>query len=172
MELQVIDNCLSSGDYENIKNCMMATPENPSNYFPWFYSPIVVNNDDKDKGDAYFFHNIMDIMDQIPIRSTYFEQFLPIINLLDIKALVRIRAILYTQTSEHRLHGFHTDQKDWESNVAIFYLSTNNGWTEFENGKKVKSVGNRLIIFPNTLRHSSVTQTDESSRVVINFNYF
>jgi hypothetical protein len=53
----------------------------------------------------------------------------------------------------------------------VYYINTNNGWTEFKKGGKVKSVENRMLIFDSSLEHMGVTCTDQKSRVVINFNY-
>ena len=55
--------------------------------------------------------------------------------------------------------------------TAIFYINTNNGYTEFENGEKIESVANRLIMFPSNIKHRGVTQTDEQTRIMINFNF-
>ena len=60
--------------------------------------------------------------------------------------------------------------KHWTT--AIFYLNSNNGYTEFEDGTKVESVANRFVSFPSTLKHRGTSCTDENVRVVINFNYF
>ena len=56
--------------------------------------------------------------------------------------------------------------------VGIFYLNTNNGYTEFEDGSKVESVANRFVSFTGDLIHRGVSQTDTKARVVINLNYF
>jgi len=63
----------------------------------------------------------------------------------------------------------HVDYND--VTTAIFYINTNNGWTNFKNGDKVESVENRLVIFDSNLEHEGVTCTDEIRRLVINFNY-
>ena len=55
--------------------------------------------------------------------------------------------------------------------TAIYYVNTNNGYTYFEDGQKVESVENRLVIMPSNLPHAGATCTDELRRVVINFNY-
>ena len=56
--------------------------------------------------------------------------------------------------------------------TGILYLNTNDGYTEFENGKTVKSVANRFVEFPANTLHRGVSQTDTDLRYVINFNYF
>ena len=50
-------------------------------------------------------------------------------------------------------------------------MNTNNGWTEFENGDRVDSVENRLVIFDSQMKHAGNTSTDQKIRVLINFNY-
>ena len=55
--------------------------------------------------------------------------------------------------------------------TAILYINTNNGWTRFKKGARVKSIANRIVIFDSNLEHSGVTCTDEKRRVVMNFNY-
>ena len=72
--------------------------------------------------------------------------------------------------------GWHYDMvtKDvaWsDTKSAIFYINTNNGYTKYEDGNKVASVENRLVIAPNNLMHTNVSQTDIKNRVVINLNY-
>ena len=55
--------------------------------------------------------------------------------------------------------------------TSIFYVNTNNGYTELETGEKIESVANRLVTYPLNMKHSGVTQTDTQQRVLINFNY-
>ena len=55
--------------------------------------------------------------------------------------------------------------------TSVFYINTTNGWTQFKNGDKVKSVSNRIVTFDSNLIHQGVTTTDEKRKVVINFNY-
>ena len=75
------------------------------------------------------------------------------------------------KTPEHVQSAFHRDVDNCIT--AIYYVNTNNGYTEFEsNGMKVNSVENRLVIFDSNEKHRAVTATDTSRRSVINFNYF
>ena len=63
----------------------------------------------------------------------------------------------------------HTDTPQ-KHMVALFSINTNNGYTLFENGDKVASVENQLVLFDGSLKHCSVAQTDENIRVNININ--
>ena len=91
--------------------------------------------------------------------------------------LDRIKLNLNHKTFFHRKSGFHTDQRkiserlSQHQNTAVFYVNTNNGWTEFKNGDKVKSVSNRIVIFDSNLEHSGNACTDQKTRILINFNY-
>ena len=73
---------------------------------------------------------------------------------------------------------FHVDM-DGEMNIetmktwttSIFYINSNNGYTEFESGEKIESIENRMVEFQSTLKHRGTTCTDEQTRTVINFNF-
>ena len=91
--------------------------------------------------------------------------------------LIRIKANLNPRLTEPFYSNFHTDilgldVEDFIFTTAIFYINTNNGYTEFEDGTIVESVANRLVTFGSNIQHRGVTQTDEQTRILINFNYF
>ena len=100
----------------------------------------------------------------------------PLVEEIKIKSCTRIKANLTMRTHEIVRHGFHSDDNDavyfQDYKVSIFYVNSNDGYTEFEDGSKVESVANRLVTFPAFLRHTGTTCTDQPFRVVINFNYF
>ena len=66
--------------------------------------------------------------------------------------------------------GFHVDN-DGPHKVALYYINSNNGYTEFESGETIQCVKNRLIIFDGSIEHRSVKQTNTKTRVAINTNY-
>ena len=84
--------------------------------------------------------------------------------------LYRIKVNLRPKSFFNRGSGYHVDGYKC-SHTAIFYINTNNGYTQFENGTKVKSVENRIVCFPSNLYHRGYTCSDELRRVLINFNY-
>ena len=63
----------------------------------------------------------------------------------------------------------HIDFKDCKT--SIFYLNSNNGYTQFERGDKIISKENRVVVFDSNLKHCAVDCTDTKYRIVINFNY-
>ena len=50
-------------------------------------------------------------------------------------------------------------------------MNTNNGYTEFEDGTVVKSIENRMVVFPANMKHRGTSCTNKKVRVIINFNY-
>ena len=55
--------------------------------------------------------------------------------------------------------------------TAIYYLNTNNGYTEFEDGTKIESIANRFFLFDGAIKHASTTTTNALARFNINFNF-
>ena len=110
------------------------------------------------------------------ISSNYFKDLRPIINRLKVFNLSRVKSNLLTRTETRAVNQFHIDEstlsvkklEHWTT--AIFYINTNNGYTEFEDGTKVESVANRIVTFPANTKHRGTSCTDEKTRIVINFN--
>ena len=59
-----------------------------------------------------------------------------------------------------------------KKNSAVYYLNTSDGYNLFEDGPKVNSVENRIVIFDSNMRHTGTSCTNESGRLVMNINYF
>ena len=90
------------------------------------------------------------------------------------KGLLRVKANLQMSTSEIIEQDFHCDYPLSYTgvNTSIFYINSNDGYTEFEDGTRIESVANRLVTFPLNMKHRGTTCTDKPFRLVINFNYF
>ena len=159
-QYQVIDNFLPEDQFEMLRNIMM------SYYFPWCY--WWGRGEDEITKD-FFFHNFYRKGEIQP--SGYFNILGPSAQKLvgEGGELIRAKAVLTTQTAEHHNRGFHNDYDD--ITTAIYYINTNNGWTEFGDGDKVESVANRMLVFDSNLIHGGVSCTDEKTRILINFNY-
>ena len=84
--------------------------------------------------------------------------------------MVRIKANLVTKKDEIYEYGMHSDA-DFDCSAAVFYMNTNNGYTNI-GGEKVASVENRLVKFNALTEHSGSSATDSQIRVVLNINYF
>lgn len=176
--MNIVDNFLSKSEYDKLYNCIFGKI-NYTQQFPWFFNSEKVIGSGLDY-NFQFVHNV--IADGKIESPLVLEVLKPLLNKLKPKGLIRIKLNLTTKTHKLIKYPLHRDinikdEKDIEQlkkdnyKVAIFYMNSNNGYTYFEDGKKVKSVANRLLKFDNIMKHSGTTCTDENQRVVININY-
>ena len=164
--MQVIDNFLPEYQFRQISNMIL------SNEFSWYFFDGVIEPND---GQCQFTHSFFDMIYGGRL-SDHYPLFDIVQQKLRVSRLDRIKSNLNPKTVFHRKGGYHTDQRHpseglLHQKTAVFYINTNNGWTEFKKGGKVKSVENRVVIFDSNLEHTGVTCTDEKRRVIVNFNY-
>jgi hypothetical protein len=194
--LRVIDDYLPDREFLELKRIIMETE------FPLYFSKSTtiseydITEDLKSKYEdlktAYpypegeglglrSFHHFFFLQNYID--SPYKEIIFPILDRLDTLALIRAKLNFTPPTSEPRLSGWHYDidhlMKDGslkdlqQARVAIFCITSNNGHTLLEDGTRIESKANRIIIFPANILHTGVSHTDTegSMRVNININY-
>ena len=180
-EVKVIDNFLPEEQFKELAGFLLPTSENAPD-FPWFYRHGKASHGD---GSFQFSHLFFEMHDSV-LSSNYYAIVQPLLfkisNRNDITGgclFKRIKANLET-IKKKRESDFHWDYYNKEENpkpeknmrIGIFYINTNNGYTELEDGTKVDSIANRILLFPNTIKHRGVSHTDEDLRCVININYF
>ena len=157
--MKVIDNFLPEKEFESIHSLLMGYQ------FPWYYNSIVdYENQIFDIFDLDNYQFINNLNEDSPVVQ-------PILKKLKTDKIVRIKANLNPRTPEVIRRKFHIDTAE-KCKTSVFYINTNNGWTEFEDGSKVESVGNRMVIFDSHIKHTGTTCTNQKTRVVINFNYY
>ena len=168
--MEVIDEFLDSSQFKSLYDFMMGDE------IPWYFNSYVdyATGDYRfiDDPDNYqFVHNFYTIGKES--HSYLLPTLAPIIEKINCKKLLRVKSNLNPRTSNHIKRNFHIDSdRTWNKHkTSILYINTNNGWTEFEDGSKVNSVSNRMVIFDSPIKHAGITCTDEKSRVLINFNY-
>ena len=61
---------------------------------------------------------------------------------------------------------------DYDHTAALLYLNTNDGFTELDDGRRIESIANRILVFNGNELHSSSTCTDQKRRVLLSLNYF
>ena len=164
----VLDNFLPESEFLRINKKFCDMDHYDPEKLPWFPG-LTLKESDK------LSHSICDRKDNIHFVHQFIPD-LPLIEKINIKSCVRIKANLTMRTSEIVKHGFHVDDIDAEFfkeyKISIFYVNSNDGYTEFEDGTKIESVSNRLVTFPNNMKHRGTTCTNKPFRIVINFNYF
>jgi len=158
--MKIIDNFIDNQDIVNdIQSTLLG------NNFPYFYNNYVA--EPTDHSDYYFNHILFH---QNEVKSDYYNQILsPLLGRLDYNYLIRGKINCYTRKEKHIEAGMHVDMNE-KHFVGLYSVNTNNGYTMFEDGTKVKSVANQMIIFDGRMKHCSANQTDENLRINININ--
>lgn len=157
--MKVIDNFLPERIFNPFQEGMM------SNSFPWYWA-------DEKVPDNNSYRNCQLVHTLYENNKPYSDwDISPVISQLKVKAIHRIKANLTLYTPEIYEYGLHTDV-DFQCYTAVYYLNTNDGYTIFEDGAKVESVANRILIFDSTKKHTGTTCTNAKRRVVLNLNYF
>ena len=164
MKFEIIDNYLPPNEFEDVRDYFVGQD------FPWYVN------------QAKVMHVARMIDPELQRKEIYNWQMvnyvLPIVNRLEPRALIRIKANLNHHTDRLQEYDFHTDCGEYGSNefegatTAIYYLNDNNGYTYFQDGTKVDSKANRLLKFKVNTPHAGTSCTDQKFRVVLNFNYF
>jgi hypothetical protein len=170
--MEIIDNFLDIESCDKIYNTVMGP------FFPWYYNNgvnvrVVPNLEEQTKiaFHIYDFQFIHILYLEHTIQSQYFDLFIPIFEKLQAKALLRVKANLIPRADKIVEHGMHTDV-EFEAKTAIYYVNSNDGYTKFEDGTKIESVKNRIVLFNSLTKHTGTTCTDNKTRVAININYF
>jgi len=132
---------------------------------PWEYNDGVAAPEDND------FQFVVPVWGTMKMNDMAFNATVGILNILEPEFLLKIKANLRTKTETILEAGMHRDTKVPGSLTAIFYLNTCDGYTKFEDGDKIDSVENTLIIFPGRLKHAGTNCTNTNRRLVANVNY-
>ena len=157
--IQIIDNFLPEEEFKSIQSFMMGGE------FRWFYTEGRVTSD-----DGLFLMVHMFFQPEVGLNSEHINIWNTFMTKVEAKKCHRIKANLTFKTPTIEPCLFHTDYADVKT--ATFYINTNNGYTEFENGVRVNSVANRVCIFDSNLKHRGTTHTEgDNQRIVVNFNY-
>ena len=162
------DNFLSQPNFVKLRDYITAPT------FPWFFN-TKVDSHFEDPTPGQFVHTIQH---GGVVCSQAYDTLIPIVeHPLCVFVFYRIKLNLQTRLPEPFTYSFHSDTEDMEDEfkpqwtTSILYINTNNGYTEFEDGTKIESIANRLVSFPSSVKHRGISQTDEQTRIVINFNY-
>ena len=159
--MQVIDNFLNAEQYAALEPMVM------SDHLDWYWNEGICYDDD---GLFQMTHTVFDSSKDL--KSPLFFHCKSLLNKLGGSAR-RIKANLTTKCHSHVHTGFHTDftEDEFIGKTAVYYVNTNNGYTEFKSGVRVNSIANRMVIFDSKYEHAGVTSTDTNRRVVLNINF-
>ena len=163
MNIKTIKNFLDKDFFEEVKKLIIESD------FAWFKRKSMVTGTTNNLG--YFCHSFY--YNSMVICNTYFKYILPILNKLNSKAVVEVRANLFPSVFFNK-SDFHTDN-NFKCKTAILYLNTCDGGTEFkinDNITFVKAEENKIIVFDSNVAHRAITSKNANFRYIINFNYY
>ena len=168
MTIEVIDNFLSPVEFKQIQNIFL------SDYIDWFWNDSIVSglyDDGQTPMDHYqFTHTLKREQSPYP-TSKFYSSLYPLFDHLNAGDIYRVKANLNPKDNSRILGDFHIDMPGFECMTAIYYITTTNGPTLFQNGKSVDCIENRVVIFESTNYHCGTTCSDKPRRVLININY-
>ena len=168
--MKIIDNFMPKKWHRELCQTVI---DNPS--FPWYDNRVLLAESIvEERHNQHFCHVLY--KDRVA-RSQYYSFFVPFFEQLNVDMIYRTQLNLTTCTSEIREFGYHIDnslKRDYMKycKTAVYYINTCDGYTGFEDGQRVDSVANRLLLFPSDSKHTSTTTTSHRSRYVLNINYF
>lgn len=165
--MQVLDNYLEHQTFLALKAAILSP------LFPWEKAPILseaATGDLLPADNLQFVHGFYQKKPGYYFQSPTLSLLKPLLDKLAPKSLVKIKANRTPRKDRHIEYGLHVDTKRVNATTAIYYLNTNNGYTRFADGQRIKSVENRLVLFDATTPHTGASCTDEEERLVLNIN--
>ena len=167
MKYKVIDNFLDDKYFDSLVTLFTDTTKKGNTKMPWFFQSSISNTGVVEDNLFYMTHMFYDR--NVP-KSPHYEILLPMIRKLEGKCLIRVKANLYPSTETLYEHKLHFDYP-YSHSGAILSLNTCDGYTKLEDGTKINSVANRMLLFDPNEEHCSTTTTNVSARINININY-
>ena len=183
VKYEIIDNFLDKAIFTKLQNLVCNSP-----VIPWQYNPRIEGLDED--GEQKMMPNGQFDMSNVksqnwqlsylchPIYADYYVQsehfvdlLFPILNLLQVNALVRAKINLYPCQETLTEHGKHKDFP-FSHKGAIFSLNTCDGYTKLDDDTKIESVENRMLLLDSSIPHASTNTSNANARYNININYF
>ena len=177
-DFEIIDNFLNPRDFDDLVDCFVAPKNVHQVGCGWYLNTSIVFSPNQEEWDTqeqekqknnqfYMCHTVYEHNEP---KSEYYPLLFPTLDKLNVLFLGRIKANLYPNTHKLQEHSMHSDMKS-SHKAAILSLNTCDGYTKLEDGTKVDSVANRILLFDGSTPHCSTTTTNAPTRININFNY-
>ena len=169
--MKVIDNFYSKKSFNKIVDMFESRATG------WTLSHGITKLEDLSLSlDYYMF--VHPIYSDLCPQSGWFDELIndiqpPLHELLgvNLSLISRIKCNLYPRTEVINKHPWHFDSDKLKLRAALLMINTCDGYTGFEDGSKVESVANRLVLFDATKLHHSTSTTNASYRMTLNINY-
>ena len=169
--MEVITNFLGKDDAAALRAVFLGSDLN------WFFHRHISHIEEREEDNLrqfQFTHMLYDINkgSVSPFSADIMALFK---ERLKCYAMMRVKANLIPHTPEIEKHDFHTDFVGSildNMYTGVYYVNTCDGYTEFEDGTKVESIANRMVIIPTNIKQTGTTCTDQQTRIVLKINCF
>ena len=160
--MKIIDNFLEESDFKYIQEVMS------NHQFPWYYHDKI-DSVVQETDNFQFCHGFYSA--NKGFHGDYHELLHPILGKLNAQYVLKAKANLNVRGDGSMIGDYHIDVDVESAKTAIFYVTTNNGYTLLETGEKIESIANRIVIFDSDIKHTGFSATDSKTRILININF-
>ena len=173
MEYKVIDNFLDKKYFDSLVELFTDKSKTHNPHMPWYLQTSVEypkghKNWKPPTAKIYYMYHML-YNDNMP-RSSHYDKLIPLLRKLETSCLIRVKANFYPNTETLHEYQMHEDD-DFLHSACVLSLNTCDGYTKFEDGTKINSVANRIVIFDASKKHCPTTTTNDYARFNININY-
>lgn len=120
-------------------------------------------------GDSGIFLKKNIYENEVPVLEVY-NDLVDLMNKMQIIGLMDIQLNAYLNNTNIELVEKPNKHK-FNHGVGIYYLNTNNGYTLLDNGTKINSEKNKLLLFQSDQKYYESNTTDSKVRYNLTFNY-
>lgn len=153
---KIIDNLLDLEDLDRIKSIILDRE------FLWQVKEF--------KEEEKLFLELCHYKNNEPL-SEFYNDLVPIMKKIEVLGLVEIRSNMYF--GDVYLKSYKKEKNyNFSVGTAIYYLNSNDGYTLLQDGTKIESRENRIVLFEEDSFYYETNCTDNTCRVNVTFNYF
>lgn len=111
--MKIVDNYLPQDYFEHLKKTILG------HNFPWLYEAEVANVGENQDEHFYFTHRIYE---NYQPTSSFFQECIPFFEQIEMDAIVRARALLYTNQGKQIVHEKHTDYNFPHKTLSLIHI--------------------------------------------------
>ena len=175
--IKIIDNFLDKETHNKIYNLLI------DKNFNWHIAKEMVNGDENK--NWFFYHTGIEDQKICTPDGTYNSVFHPVLSKVESSLHLPVECIknndrfprawrakinCYPKNKDFKFSDLHTDHIKYHI-VAIYYVNSNDGFTELQDKGKIESKANRLVLFSGDILHRAIGHTDTNVRLNMNINY-
>ena len=168
MKYEVIDNFLDEMYFDSLVTFFTGNGQ-----AEWFFyadgpEPNAVQYVTPDNDKLFYMYHMF-FEAHFP-ESPFYSNLMPLLDRLDVKHLIRMKANFYPNTERLQEHPMHVDM-EFSHSGAILSLNTCDGYTKLKDGTKIDSVANRVLLFDGNKEYCSTNATNVFARFNFSINY-